>query len=106
MRRFGQMIKLHPEKAEYYKNLHAKPWPGVKEMIKACHIQYFSIYVKDGYLFKYLEYTGDDYEGDIKKMETHLLTQNWWSETDPWEPFETRKSGESWADMEEVYHLD
>ncbi|MGI6160721.1 MAG: L-rhamnose mutarotase [Christensenellales bacterium] len=107
MKRFGEVIKVRPEKLEYYKELHANPWPGVNSMIKKCNIQNFSIYYKDGYLFSYFEYTGDDYERDMAKMRDDAETQRWWRETDPCQqPLETRKEGEWWADMEQVYHID
>lgn len=54
MRRFGQVIKVRPEKLAYYKELHANPWPGVNRMVKECNIQNFSIFYKDGYLFSCL----------------------------------------------------
>jgi L-rhamnose mutarotase len=107
MKRFGQVIKANPAKLDYYKQLHANPWPGVNKMIKECNIQNFSIYYKDGYLFSYFEYVGDDYEKDMKKMSDDPETQRWWKETDPCQiPLESRKEGEWWADMEQVYHLD
>lgn len=107
VRRFGQVIKVRPEKLAYYKELHAHPWPSVNAMIKACNIQNFSIYYKDGFLYSYFEYTGDDYEKDVERMKADPETLRWWKETDPCqEPIETRKPGEWWADMDEVYHLD
>lgn len=107
MKRFGQIIKVKPEKLEYYKQLHANPWSGVNKMIKECNIQNFSIYYKDGFLFSYFEYTGDDYEKDMKKMSEDPETIRWWKETGPCQmPLDTRKEGEWWAGMQEVYHLD
>ena len=44
------------------------PWPEVNEMIKKCNISNYSIYYRNGYLFSCFEYTGDDYEADMKKM--------------------------------------
>lgn len=107
MKRIGQVIKVKPEFLEKYKVLHANPWPEVNEMIKKCNIQNYSIYYRNGYLFSYFEYTGDDYEADMKKMADDPMTQKWWKETDPCqEPVEDAKDGEWWADLEEVYHLD
>ena len=66
-----------------------------------------SIYYKDGYLFSYFEYVGNDFEADMKKMSDDSLTQEWWKLTDPCQiPLETRKEGEWWATMEEIFHLD
>ena len=107
MQRFGQVIRVKDEFPEKYKMLHANPWPEVNAMIKACNIQNYSIYYKDGYLFSYYEYVGTDYEADMKKMAEDPKTREWWAETDPCqEPVQSAKDGEWWSDMEEVYHLD
>lgn len=106
MKRYGQVIKVKPEHLDKYKELHAKPWSQVNAKIKECNIQNYSIYYKDGYLFSYLEYVGDDFEADMKKMAEDEWTQKWWKETDPCqEPVASAKEGEWWSDMEEVYHL-
>lgn len=107
MRRFGMVIKLRPEKVEEYKRLHQSVWPEVLKTIKDCHIQNYTIFYKDGYLFSYYEYTGTDYEGDMRKMAEDSVTQKWWTLCKPCqEPLETRREGEWWAEMEEVFHLD
>jgi len=107
MQRYGSMIKLKPEKLEEYKELHANVWPEVLKMIWDCNIRNYSIYYKDGYLFSYFEYCGDDYAADMKKMADDPNTQAWWKLTDPCqEPLETRKAGEQWASMEEFFHTD
>lgn len=105
--RYGWVIQVKPEKLDAYKDLHAHPWPEVDSMIKACNIRNYSIYYRDGLLFSYLEYTGDDFEADMAKMAADSITKAWWSLTDPCqEPVETAGEGVWWADMEEVYHLD
>ena len=60
IQRFGSVSKVKPEKLEYYKKLHANPWPQINSMIKECNIQNYSIYYNDGYLFTYFEYIGND----------------------------------------------
>ena len=105
--RYGWVIRVKAEKLDEYKRLHANPWPEVDSMIKACNIRNFSIYYRDGLLFSYLEYTGDDFEGDMVRMAADSITNAWWSLTDPCqEPVETAGEGVWWADMEELYHLD
>ena len=107
MKRYGQVIKVKPEYLEKYKALHANPWPEVNRMIQACNIRNYYIYYRDGYLFSYYEYVGDDYEADMAKMAADPKTREWWKETDPCqEAIPTAKEGEWWALMEEVYHLD
>jgi len=105
MKRYGSVIKVVPEKLEEYKRLHAAVWPGVLDMIQQCNIRNYSIYYKDGYLFSYYEYTGEDYAADMAKMAADPETQRWWSVCEPCQqPLETRAPGEWWATMEEVFY--
>lgn len=81
-------------------------------MIKQCHLQNFSIYERkiEGktYLFAYLEYTGKNFDADMKKMAADPETQRWWKETDPCQsPLpDALKAGKTWSDTKELYHLD
>lgn len=105
MKRYGSVIRVVPEKLEEYKQLHAAAWPGVLKMIHECNIRNYSIYYRDGFLFSYYEYTGEDYEADMTKMAADSETQRWWKVTDPCQqPIETAAKGEWWAGMEEVFH--
>jgi len=107
MKRYGSIIKIKPEKLEEYKKLHKNIWPGVAKTITECNIRNYSIFYKDGFLFSYFEYVGEDYEADMKKMADDPITQKWWDVCKPMqEPLQTRKEGEWWAEMEEVFHQD
>jgi L-rhamnose mutarotase len=109
--RFAWITGLKPEKAAYYRQLHAQPWPAVNRMIKACHIQNFSIYEREIegklYLFAYLEYTGTDFAADMQRMAADPETQRWWKETDPCQsPLPDAAAAKKiWADTIERYHL-
>ena len=106
MKRYGSVIKVVPEKFEEYKRLHTAVWPGVLETIRKCNIRNYSIYHKDGYLFSYYEYTGDDYLADMAKMAADPETQRWWSVCEPCQqPLETKAPDEWWANMEEVFYF-
>lgn len=107
MRRYGMVIKVRPEKLDEYKRLHAAVWPGVLKMIRECNMRNYSIYFKDGLLFSYFEYLGNDFDADMAKMAADPTTQEWWKVTAPCqEPLETRGEKEWWANMEEVFHSD
>lgn len=107
MERYGSVIRLRPEKAEEYKRLHANAWPKVLEMISTVHITNYSIYLRDGFLFSYYEYTGGDYAADMAKMAADPVTRQWWALTDPCQQaVESAGPGEWWAPMEEVFHCD
>jgi L-rhamnose mutarotase len=107
MIRYGQLIRVKPDKLAEYKKYHAAVWPEITATITECNIHNYSIYHKDGMLFAYFEYTGNDFEADMEKMASHGKTREWWDIMKPMqEPVENRRDGEWWADMEEVFHQD
>jgi len=109
MQRMGMVIGLKPEKIEEYKRLHADTWPSVLKMIADCNIRNYTIFLREpeNLLFAYWEYHGSDFAADAAKMAADPETQRWWTFTDPCqEPLATRKEGEFWASMEEVFHTD
>lgn len=107
MKRYGMVIRLKPEAYEEYKRLHDAVWPTVLATITACNIHNYSIFLHDGRLFAYMEYTGKNFPADMRKMAADPETQRWWKITMPLqEPFEDRPEGEWWSPMEEMFHID
>ena len=108
MKRYGMVIGVRPEKLDEYRRLHADVWPGVLKTIHDCNIRNYSIFHKDGYLFSYFEYVGDDFDADMAKMAADPVTQEWWELCEPCQkPLATRAEGERWwAQMEEMFHCD
>lgn len=111
MQRFGQIIRLKPEKYDEYKRLHAAVWPEVLAMLRSANIQNYSIYHKNGLLFAYFEYVGTDFAGDMAKIASDPKTHEWWAVTDPCqEPIEGNSKGSTegnwWISMEELFHMD
>ncbi|MBS7565740.1 L-rhamnose mutarotase [Mucilaginibacter sp. Bleaf8] len=110
VKRYGSVTGLKPDSVAIYKELHAHAWPGVLKKIKECNIQNYSIYIKEiegkPYLFSYFEYTGNDFEADMKKMAADSTTRKWWQRTDPTQlPLpDAAAKGKIWSDMEEVFH--
>ena len=109
MQRMGSVIGIRPEKIATYKELHAAAWPGVLDRLSKSNIRNFSIYLKqpENLLFSYFEYHGSDFAADSAAIAADPVTRDWWTHTDPCQqPLETRKEGEWWASMEEVFHHD
>ena len=112
VQRFGSVIGLKRDKADEYIKLHANVWPEIQNMIKKRHIRNYSIFLgelDDGnlYLFSFFEYTGDDFDADMKRMADDPKTRQWWAVTDPCQiPQKNRAKGEQWMQMREVFHLD
>ena len=81
-------------------------------MIKECNIRNCSIYKREvagkTYLFSYLDYTGEDFDAEMKKTAADPETQRWWKETDPCQiPLpDAAANGKIWSDAEEVFHLE
>lgn len=107
VQRFGTVIRLRPEHEAEYRRLHAAVWPGVLAALKAAHVRNYSIFLRDGLLFSYLEYTGADWAADAAVIASDAETQRWWTFTDPCQqPVDSAAAGEWWAPMAEVFHLD
>ena len=105
MKRYGQIIGLKPEHYEVYKEYHSKVWQGVLDKIRECNIRNYTIFHRDGLLFAYFEYIGEDYAADMARMAADETTQKWWSIMMPMQsPLEDRKPGDWWTEMEEVFH--
>lgn len=106
MKRFGEVIKIKPEKLEEYKKLHNEIWPNIVKKQKEANMQNFTIFYRDGYLFKYFEYVGDNYEEDMRKLAMDEENKRWLAFTDPCqEPVETAEEQEWWAPMENIFHI-
>jgi L-rhamnose mutarotase len=107
MKRVAEVIQLRPEQETAYRQLHAHPWSEVLATLKAAGISNYSIFLRDGLLFSYLEYTGDDYEKDIELIAADPVTRRWWSLCGPCQrPVGSAQDGQWWAPAEELFHLD
>lgn len=104
--RYGHLIRVKPEYRERYVVLHAHPFPGLIDRMRAAGLQNYSIFLRDHTLFSYYEYEGDHFEADMEAMAEDDTVQDWWTLTDPMQtPLDARAEGEWWASMEEVFHF-
>jgi L-rhamnose mutarotase len=107
MKRYGMVIGVWPEKLAEYKRLHAAVWPEIIRLLSEAHVKNYTIFQKDDLLFGYLEYHGSDIAADFARMNAQPIVKQWYRVCEPCQrPFETRKEGEWWADMDEVFHMD
>ena len=95
---FGQLGRLRQDKITEYVELHANTWPGVCKTIQECNLQNYHIFISRDQVFSFYEYTGEDYEADMRKMAADPVTQEWWSHTKPC--FE-----KLYEDMNEIFYL-
>jgi L-rhamnose mutarotase len=109
VKRVGMVIKIKPECIEEYKAIHSDSNAGVRDLLIEANMRNFSIFLHqldDGnwYEFGYYEYTGDDFEGDMAKLEANPRNIEWLKVCEPMQiPLE---GYESWAEMEQMYFND
>ncbi|WP_196258668.1 L-rhamnose mutarotase [Pelagibacterium limicola] len=109
MQRYGFVLGLKHDQIAEYKRIHADVWPDVLKQIKKSNIANYSIFLKEpeNLLFAYYEYMGTDHDADMAAMAEDPRTQEWWAICMPMQsPLETRREGEWWAEMDEVFHID
>jgi L-rhamnose mutarotase len=105
MQRIASVIRLRPDKEREYRVLHSAVWSGVVAQIAERNIRNYSIFLRDGLLFSYLEYHGENFAADMAEMAKDPETQRWWALTDPCQqPVETAAENEWWSPLEEVFH--
>ncbi len=107
MVRHGQLVGIRKERLEEYIKYHKNVWPEILAKIKECNITNYSIYQFNEMLFAYFEYTGDDFDGDMKKMAADQKTQEWWSIMIPMQKsISGTEEPAEWVEMTEVFHVD
>jgi L-rhamnose mutarotase len=107
IRRFGQVIRVLPDRIDEYEQLHVDVWPGVLDAIRRANIRNYSIFREGDQLFAYFEYVGSDFDGDMAAMAADPIVQDWWKLTDAMqEPRPDREEGSWWKTIPEVFHTD
>ena len=105
--RIAAVIRLRGEHEAEYRRLHANVWPSVLTTLRRVGVRNYSIFLRDGLLFSYLEYAGDDWTAAQAEIAADPETQRWWQLTNPMQvPLKTAAETEWWAPAEEVFHLD
>jgi len=99
--------KYEPEFIDEYKTLHSDSNQGVRDLLNEAHMHNFSIFLHrldngNYYEFGYYEYTGNDFEADMEKLNKHPRNIEWLKICDSMQiPLE---GYEGWAEMEQVYY--
>lgn len=106
MVRYADIIQVADGKLEEYLEKHRNIWPGIVEKMRAAHIENFTIFHRDGILFKYYEYTGDNYDEDMKRLAEDSENQRWLQYTAVCQkPVATAQEDQWWAPMQEIFRL-
>jgi len=108
IKRVGMVVGLNEAMMGDYRRLHADDHPGVRDLLSKYHMNNFSIFLHQiegkWYEFGYYEYTGNDFDGDMARLDAEPRNKEWLAVCDPMQiPLEGEKG---WAEMEMVYHND
>ncbi len=106
MQRMGMVIGIEVDKIAEYKSLHANCWPEIRQGLVDANIKNYSIWLHEGekLLFAQWEYHGNDFDADMQAIADQPVTQRWWALCSPCQKrVATRKAGEHWSMMEEVF---
>ena len=107
IQRYGMAVKLKDEKREYYIENHANVWPEVLEELKKINVQNYSIFLKEDFMFGYLEYTGNNFDGDMEKMQQIPIVDKWTKlMIDCFNPFPNNDDNESWVMMDQIFFME
>lgn len=108
MQRMGFMLGINAKNIAEYKQLHVDVWPEILQSLSDANITNYSIFLREpeNLLFSYWEYLGEDFEADMKQIAALETSQKWWDLCTPCQkPLDTRKEGEWWAELENVFYL-
>ena len=107
IQRYGMAVRLKDEKRQYYIDNHANVWPEVLEELKKINVQNYSIFLKEDFMFGYLEYTGNDFDGDMRKMQQIPIVDKWTNlMIDCFNPFPNNDDNESWVMMDQIFFME
>ena len=105
--RYAMAVKLKDEKREYYIENHANVWPEVLSELKKIKIKNYSIFLKEDFMFGYLEYTGNDFDSDMAKMQKIPIVDKWTKlMIDCFNPFPNNQDNDSWVIMDQIFFME
>lgn len=106
-RRVASVVRLRPDRAEEYLELHRAVWPEVRDALTRAGISDYSIFLRDGLLFGTYDWSGTDFEGSHAALAEDPAVRRWWERTDPCqEPLPTAAPGQLWAPAVEIFRHD
>ena len=104
--RYAMAVRLKDEKRDFYIKNHASVWPEILEELKKINVKNYSIYLKEDFMFGYLEYDGNNFDEDMAVMQKIPIVDKWTKlMIDCFNP-SNNEDNESWVMMDEIFHLD
>ena len=107
IKRFGMAVRLKDEKRDYYIKNHQNVWPEVLKQLKKNKVSNYSIFLKEDFLFGYLEYEGINFAKDMDEMSKIPIINKWEKlMINCFSPFPNNEDNESWVLMDKIFYME
>jgi L-rhamnose mutarotase len=105
--RYAMAVRLKNEKKDFYLKNHQNVWPEVLEELKKIKIKNYSIFLKEDFMFGYLEYEGDNFNKDMSQMRKIDIVDKWTKlMVDCFNPFPNNEDNDSWVMMDKIFYME
>ena len=105
--RYAMAVKLKDEKREYYIENNANVWPEILDELKKIKVKNYSIFLKEDFMFGYLEYDGDNFDQDMEEMSKIAIVDKWTKlMIDCFNPFPNNEDNNSWVMMDQIFFME
>lgn len=106
IKRYAMAVKLKDEKRDFYLKNHKSVWPEILSELKKIKVKNYSIFLKDDFMFGYLEYEGKNFDKDIEEMEKIPIVKKWNNlMISCFKPFPKNEKDNSWVIMDEIFYM-
>jgi len=106
VKRYAMAVRLKDEKKKFYLKNHQNVWPEILEELKKIKIKNYSIFLKEDFMFGYLEYEGNNFNEDMAQMGKIAIVDKWTKlMTDCFNPFPNNEGNDSWVMMDEIFYM-
>ena len=105
-KRYAMAVRLKKEKKDFYIKNHSNVWPEILDELKKAKVKNYSIFLKDDFMFGYLEYDGNNFDKDMQEMQNIPIVDKWTKlMIDCFNPFPNNEGNDSWVMMDEIFYM-
>jgi len=105
--RYAMAVRLKNEKKDFYLKNHQNVWPEILKELKKIKIKNYSIFLKEDFMFGYLEYEGDNFNKDMAEMAKIDIVDKWTKlMVNCFNPFPNNEENNSWVMMDEIFYME
>ena len=104
--RYAMAVRLKDDKKEFYLKNHQNVWPEILQELKRIKIKNYSIFLKEDFMFGYLEYEGNNFNEDMANMSKIDIVDKWTKlMIECFNPFPNNEENDSWVMMDAIFYM-